>query len=449
MKASPPSAPGRTYNLPYLVGVYLAVNAVSDACVIVDGPNCVMPKADFIAGNHDLYSTLLSADGRHRVICTMTNPLPQEPEPERKLLALLAGAREGGFGAALLTGLPFMKLAGIDYDGIAAAAGAGVPAAGVPYKAFDSDWLDGYAEALDALVGALPPGKARRKKRSVALVGYLADRGERDHAANLAELKALLCLCGLELACVLPSGSDFASLSRALEAGVVAALPYGRKAAARLAARTGAKLVETGLPMGFSGTAAWLQALRRACGLRGPLPPAVLARSRAAAAAVSPLLDALAHRRVLFAGDPYLFQAFASFAGDLRMRVTAAFLDSFPRPLKAARPEVLHFAPESAEAPRALAGLRRYSRPELAVGNTFAATEGYAAGLPFVELGFPSYSHHCLADEPFLGFAGAAALAGRLLNGLKAGPYDLDRGESVAAPEEAGIGLSPSKKGKI
>jgi nitrogenase molybdenum-iron protein alpha/beta subunit len=433
-------APGRTYNLPYLVGVYLAVNAVSDACVIVDGPNCVMPKADYIAGNHDLYSTLLAADGRHRVLCTMTNPLPQEPEPERKLQALLAGLSERDFGVALLTGLPFTKLAGIDYHGIAAAAGAKVPVAGLPYSSFDADWLDGYAQALDALVGALPARRARLKKNSVALVGYLHDRGERDHAANLAELKRLLGLCGVELACALPCGGTFAGLSAALGAGVVVSLPYGRRAAARLAERTGARLVETGLPMGLAGTSEWLAAVRAACGLGGALPPAALKARRAAAEAISPLLDALAHRNALFAGDPYLFQAFSAFAGELRMRVTAALLDSFPRPLKAALPAALLFAPESGEALRAVAALPRYSRPELAVGNSFAATEGYSAGLPFAELGFPSYSHHCLHDEPFMGFAGAAALAGRLLGALKAGPYDADRG--------AGDSLSPSKKVK-
>ena len=47
-----------------------------------------------------------------------------------------------------------------------------------------------------------------------------------------------------------------------------------------------------------------------------------------------------------------------------------------------------------------------------------ALTEGFSDGLPFLELGFPSYGHHCLGEEPFFGFAGAQNLAGRLLNGL-------------------------------
>jgi nitrogenase molybdenum-iron protein alpha/beta subunit len=444
MKNSPRSFAGRTYNLPYLIGVYLAVNAVKDACVIVDGPNCVMPKADYIAGNHDLYSTLLAADGRHRVLCTMTNPLPQDPEPERKLLALLSGLSGRDFGVALLTGLPFMKLAGIDYDGIAAASGGKVPTAAVPYRSFDSDWLDGYDQALDALVRALPARKPRRKKNSVAVVGYLHDRGERDHAANLAEMKRLLLLCGVDAVCVLPSGGNFAEMTAALDAGVVVSLPYGRRAAKRLAERTGARLAVTGLPLGLAGTSAWLSAVRSACGLGAALPASALAARRTSREEISPLLDALAHRVILFSGDPYLFQAFSAFALELRMRIGAAFFDSFPRPLRAARPAMLRFAPESSCVLSALAALPRYSRPELAVGNSFAATEGYAAGLPFVELGFPSYSRHCLFDEPFLGFSGAAALAGRLLNAMKAGPYLLD-----AAGAAHRDGLSPYKKGKI
>ncbi len=425
MKNTSPDNLGKTYNLPYLLGYFLAVNAVSDACAVVDGPNCVMPKVDFIAGNHDLNSTLLSADGRHRVICTMTNPLPQDLNPEKKLSALLAGIAGGGdFGVALLTGLPFLKLAGLDYEGIAASVRARIPVAGLPPGSLDADWLDGYEQALDALARALPPGKRKLKKNSVALVGYLADRGERDHAANIAEIRSLLALCGLSLACVFPSGGDFAGLSRALEAGTVVSLPYGRKAAARLAARSGAKLVETGLPLGLAGTAAWLSSVKAAAGLGPDLPPAVLTAQRGAAAEMAPLLELLAHRNVVFAGDPYLFSAFSAYARELRLRVSAAFLDSFPRPLGTARlPRVFFFAPESEEALKALKALPKFSRPELAVGNSFAATEGYSAGLPFMEFGFPSYGYHALADEPFFGFAGARCLAGRLLNSFKAGPY--------------------------
>ncbi len=427
---SSPNKFPKTLNLPYQLGIYLAANAVQDACVVVDGLNCVMPKIDFLAGNHDLYSTLLSPGGRHRVVCTMSGPLPQRNNPEKHLSGLLQSVADSGyFKVLLLTGLPFLKLAGMDYEGIAAGV-AGVPAADVPARSMDADWLEGYALALDALARALPAGKAKKRKRSVALVGYLMDRNERDHAANIAELRELLNLCGLELACVFPDGGNFGGLARALEAEVVVSLPYGRRAAARLAAASGAKLVETGLPMGLKGTSLWLENVRRAAGLKGGLPRAVKALEKRAAVALAPALELLAHRNILFTGDPHLFAAFSAYAAELCMRVTAAVINSGPRPLGTARvPELLLFSPDTAEAAAAIRELDEYMRPALAVGNSFTITEGIAPALPFTELGFPAYGHHCLSDEPFFGYGGALTLAGRVLNALRSGQAPAHAGE--------------------
>ncbi len=423
---SPETGFQKPFALPYQLGVYLAVNAVSDACLVVDGSDCVMPKADFLAGNHDLRSTLLAPDGAHRVLCSMTGPLPQDENHERKLAGLLGEvAASGRFGAVLVTGLPFLKLAGVDYEGVAAGVRAAAPVADVPARSLEADWLEGYDLALEALARALPEPD-RRKKRAgrprVALAGYLYDRGERDHLANLAELRRLLVLAGVEPVCVFPSGGNFRELSAALTADLVVSLPYGRRAAARLAARSGARLLETGLPLGFKGTSAWLAAVRRAVGLKGGFPAELAALERAAALETAPALDALAHRNVVFAGDPYLFSAFSSFSAELRLRPRAALLCARARPLAAGLPGTLLFSPGTAEAAAAVRRLSGYAAPHLAVGNSFAVTEKFFPGLPFVELGFPSYGHHCLGDEPFLGYAGARTLAGRLVNALRGGP---------------------------
>jgi len=408
--------------LPYLLGVYVAANAVSDAAVVVDGLNCVMPKVDFLAGNHDLYSTLLSADGRHRVLCTMTGPLPQQANPEQKLTALLEGAAGSGrYGVVMLTGLPFMKLTGMDYEGIASGIRSKAPVAVVPALSFEGDWLDGYAKALDALVSVMPVRKVRKIRRSAVIAGYLFDRNERDHSANIAGLKSLLAAAGVELLAVLPGGLKFKDWERAQAAELVISLPYGRQAAARLAARTGARLLETGLPIGLKGTSAWLSAVRAAAGLKGPLPPPLAELERAAARELAPALAALAHRNIVFSGDPYLYSAVRGFALELNMRMPAAFISSFSRPLSAPGPvsKLLMFAPPSAEAVKALAALGRYDRPHLAVSDSLAITEGLSGGVPAVEFGFPSYAHHCLNDEPFMGYDGARALAGRMLNAVQ------------------------------
>jgi nitrogenase molybdenum-iron protein alpha/beta subunit len=407
----------KTFRLPYHLGVYLAVNAVPDCCLVVDGMNCSMPKADFIYGNHDLRSTLFSHDGAHRLVYTMAKPVKQGGNPEEKLSVLLeAAARSGRFGAVLLTALPFLKLSGMDYEGLAAGIKGGAPVAEVPADSMEADWLRGYDNALLALANSLPV--PARRRGTVALAGYLMDRNEGDHAANIAELGRLLAACGLELACVFPSGIPAKELSRALAADLVVSLPYGRRAARAIAARSGAKLIETGLPMGAAGTAAWLARVCLAAGLK-KVPGAALALERQAAAELRPALDVLAHRNAVFAGDPYLFAAFSGFASELGLRLQAAFLDSDPvRTGTSLLPGKLLFSPDTAAAAAVTAGLAGYDRPDLLVGNSFAASEGFAPGLPLAELGFPSYGHHCLGPEPFLGYAGAPVLAGRLVNAL-------------------------------
>lgn len=289
----------KTYQLPYLLGVFLGLNAVSDACLMVDGANCVMVKADLIAGNHDLFSTLLSESGRHRIICTMWTPVNPPKNPEKKLGAMLNSvAGSGQFGAVLLTGLPYCWLAGMDYDGVARAVSSKAPVAAIPAKSMDSDWLEGYDLTLEALARAIPEKKpGKRANNKVALVGYMFDRNESDHAANLKELTRLLKISGLDVVSIWPSGGTVAELARVAEASLIVSLPYGRKAAKTLAHKYGCKLLETGLPMGLKGTSSWLASVRRAAGLPGGLPREVLQEEREAARTIAPALRALASQK--------------------------------------------------------------------------------------------------------------------------------------------------------
>jgi nitrogenase molybdenum-iron protein alpha/beta subunit len=412
----------KTYVLPYQLGVFLAVNAVPDVCLIIDGLNCVLPKAGLLAGNHDIHSTLFSPDGRHRVVCTMTGPLPQQENPEAKLRGILndASAR-GEYGALLLTGLPYMGLAGMDYEGIVSDLGGRTPAAAIAPLSLEADWLDGYDRSLEALVSLLkPPRRARRKKGSIVIAGYMYDRNERDHLANAAELRRLTAAAGLDLAAIIPGGESFRNWERAFSAGLVVSLPYGRRAAARLASATGARLVETGLPVGFSGTTAWLRTVRKAAGLSGAMPRGIIAEERDAAGSVSRALAALEHARLMFAGDPHLFAAMSGFARELGMRSQAAIINSSSRPIPgpAGTEKLIMFSPSVGTAREMISGLAGYDAPSIALCDSLALGEGLAGAAKTVEIGFPSYTHHCLHDEPFMGYAGARVLAGRMLNAL-------------------------------
>lgn len=403
----------RTYVLPYQIGVYLGINAIKDAALLNDGPNCSIPKAEFIYGNHDINSTLFSPDGMHRIFYTMSHPFKQKGNPEYKLEAMLSVLADcGRYGIVFATGLPFQSLTGIDYEGISSSITGKIPVAAVPPKSMELDWLGGYSAVLEAaaykLVYSVP-----RKKNSIAIAGYLFDRNEGDHWGNIKELKRLLAICGLDLISVFPDGNSFSGLQKAAEAEYIVSFPYSRNAASIMAMKSGAKLIETDIPIGFKATTQWLEKICLTAGRS--LPESILQEEGKAKAQYNKFASVLRHKPVIFAGDPYLFDAIYIFCRELHMRPDTAFLDCYPSKVKNLPKRIL-FSPSTESVRNMTDSLEGYDKPAAIIGNSFSFTEKFAKDIPFVELGFPSYSFHCLLEEPFVGYAGALCLAGRLLN---------------------------------
>ncbi len=65
------STPG---TIPYLTGVYVAVNGIDDAYLVVDGPNCVFFRIPQLQPNHDWLADLARSSGLHRVVDTDATP---------------------------------------------------------------------------------------------------------------------------------------------------------------------------------------------------------------------------------------------------------------------------------------------------------------------------------------------------------------------------------------
>jgi hypothetical protein len=173
-------------------------------------------------------------------------------------------------------------------------------------RPFDGDWLDGWESFLEGLAGVvLGPTAAPARDAGVAVVGYRPDRLEADHRANLDALRGLVEGLGLAWAGALCDGGPVASLARAATADLLVALPGGERAAALLAGRTGAHVVQAALPVGVGQTAAFLRAVAAAAGR----PQAADAFLDARLPAVLPVLDRAAEaflqdRAVAVATDP-------------------------------------------------------------------------------------------------------------------------------------------------
>jgi nitrogenase molybdenum-iron protein alpha/beta subunit len=281
------------------------------------------------------------------------------------------------------------------------AEGAGLTVA-VPLPAPGADWLDGYAAALDALAAAVPLTDAPRDPAVVAVVGLLMDRLEADRRADLAELRRMIEGAGLRVAAIWPGDGGPSALAEAARAGTVVSLPYGRAAARTLAARTGASVLETALPVGFAGSVAWLRAVADATGTRA-VADAFIDRNldRLIPRFEWALPHGLLHKRLAFVGDPFLAAAFHGFATELGCDV-AALLPTASAPLPGDLP-----GPEA---------LLDGSELDLVVAPTPGTEASLACDLPFLELGFPCTGAHALYPLPNLGLEGVPRLAESVMN---------------------------------
>lgn len=413
--------PAARLNASYLVGAYLAVNAVCDARILVDGPDCARLKAGFIDGSHDLSSALLDSSGLGRVAHTSTDPSVVIGDREARLADVVRrAAADRGCGVLLFSALPFCAMVGADYDRILRSS-LRPGSASVLRLASDSlsgDWLDGYADVLAALARAVPLPEVSRDPAKVAIVGYLMDRGEEDHLANLRELRRLMAALGLELVSVWPGGEPYARLSEVARAGTILSMPYGREAASILAERLGVPAIEVGIPFGLQGAERWLRAAAEACGRSTQVQGLIDAELGPVISSLERVVPRLVHRRAALGADPFLLAGLGELADDLGLDVVAAA--AFSRPGRGREgfgqvPGLREplFEPVRADWDRALAA----ADPDLVVAGSLMLPRRAAASAA-VEFGFPSYHDHALIDRPFLGFRGCLGFVERVLNAL-------------------------------
>ncbi|MEQ1920193.1 MAG: nitrogenase component 1 [Elusimicrobiota bacterium] len=411
-------------NFSALIGVYLGINAISDAYLLVDSTDCSLYKTQYIHGRHDWNSSLLRTDGLHRIafsnICVQ-GAVSNHEEPLRAKVRALD--RATGAGVVFVTAMPLCSLTCVDYGRmIRETADLTGRAIDIPAESLTGDWLDGYATLLKAAATHLALPKIARDPAKVAIVGHMMDRNEGDQQGNLAEMRRLLTGLGLETASIWLSGGRFAELAQAASAGTIVSLPYGRQAARVLAQRTGAALVETSLPFGLEATERFLRDVAAATGRQDRAEAFIRAELSRVIPRLKWMLPYLFfNRKTLFVGDPHLAEGFSEIAEDLGLRLSACVVTG-----RAGRKDgpqgkafpLLH-EPGAASEP-----FRRLLREpvDLAVASTCTMGEMFEEGAPVVELGFPSYWQHSVSNRPFLGFDGflcfvdrmADALAGRL-----------------------------------
>ncbi|MBI5477716.1 MAG: hypothetical protein HY906_02605 [Deltaproteobacteria bacterium] len=425
-------------SLSFTIGCYLAVNAISDAYLLVDAPDCAHLKTQYLQSNHDWFSTLTSVDGIHRVANTDLHPWKIVAARDDQVGGMLKElASYSGAGAVFVTSMPMATITGVDYDRLTRPVSLeiGKPVVNVPGNGLTGDWLDGFADTLKVLARVIDLDGHKPKGGNVAVVGYLMDRAEGDHRGNLAELRRLLAALGLRLGSVWLSGGSVADLRAVRHASAIVSLPYARDAARILAERLQVPLVETGLPLGLHGSERWLAQVAEALGRGGRLAAVTDAELQHAVPKIEwAVPHYLLHRTLVFVGDPHLALAFEPVAEELGLRLERHFVlcrRVHARELLARIGEAgVVIDPTQRALERDTMALVGQGRCDLLVTNSI----GYpprAIRAAVLELGFPSYFTHVLEERPFLFFRGLVNLVERMSNELR-------RAEIVAAAGAGG-----------
>jgi nitrogenase molybdenum-iron protein alpha/beta subunit len=422
---------------PYMLGVYLGVNAIQDAFLVVEGPDCSYMKAQYIQGNHDWLSTLTSVSGYHRIANTALHPsmmTASREEPLREMLCRVAS--RAATGGLLLTTMPMATITGADYDRLCrdVARETGKDVVHVPGGSLSGDWLDGYDRTLRALAERLDLSGGKPRPRRVAIVGYLHDRNEEDHAGNLRVLREMCAALDLELGCVWLSGGRFSDLHAVRDAATILSLPYGRAAARLVARRTGAEVVDLPLPFGLRACEEWMRVLGEHFGAADRARTYV----ERMLGGIVPRLEWLIpflfqNREVGYVGDPHLLPGFRDIVELLGARLRFAVITN--RPAHAAAAQTALDGVVSLAWPKLKAYMRFLCRQLLDGELHLLVANNYGMSMPLpdaavVEFGFPSVYAHALFERPFLGFPGFMAFVDTLANALR--QNDLARARTAA-----------------
>lgn len=402
----------RALTLPFMAGVYLAVNAIEGARIVVDGPMCAFYKAEYIQGNHQIVADLQRLASPHRVLHSELDIhraiLGDETLVHDKVrLALEDSETQALFFSAMSSAM----LIGRDIERLLHAADLRpeVPRIPVPSRSLSGDWNSGWRHALAAIADAVPlaprtPGDANRPR--VGIVGNLFLRHEGDAAGDVQELARMVQALGAQVVSIWLAGDSWRDLGAIGQADLLVALPYAQTAAQRLAQRVGVPVVPLPLPFSWTLTERFLLGLGEALD-RVPQAQAFLEREKDRWAAE--LLFRAEHHlqgtRWIVVDDPVRMAGWVQIAQDCGATLQAAGLTA------AAAPGV----PPLAGQPQPVTLLHQSlaeGRVDVFIANSIAADMVRHAPRPapvIAEFGYPCFGRHPVAPIPSLGFPGAVA----------------------------------------
>ncbi len=301
---------------------------------------------------------------------------------------------------------------------------AALPCVALEFPAVSHPLADGYQQGMLAVLDALGLSPQPARAKTVSLLGLSI--GHQHWSGSLAELRALLRLCGIEVCCAIGAGSAIADWRQLPHAAchVIIHEEYGDRIAAWLRNRFAAPVLnsEAGAPLGFDATETWVRAVAESVGAD---PSPALAHMREQRRHAARALAYATKMQGAVKGTTFGLRADPSLALPLAQWLYT-YLGMLPLAVE---------TPEYADTPLALR-LRAWletigcgtawqadtleADPELLFAdgqhNTLARIAGYAGAM--VDIIWPSGSYTDVLPKALLGAQGSLWLTEQIVNAL-------------------------------
>jgi hypothetical protein len=393
-------------------GVFLGLNAIENAVLIMNSPRCPFVRGLKVFMHHDVLSTVYRADGRHRIITTEWSRYEDvggNEEDFTGMLEDLAGKIEAEWIFTAQNISSFVS--GFDLKGLTSQSGRELSRLLIPLDGprLDESFLGGYDEVLArVLARRLDKGGPRCE---LLLAGHLLCRNEGDEIGNIAELQRLFSGLGLPGPEILLSGGNLAA--DPLNPELLVTLPYAGRRSTAAISTGGFESGGLSLPLGIEGTAGFLRELGNLTGRETQAESFIDRELSALIPQIQWIVsEHLAGRRAAVVAEPYLAQGLEGFLVELGLRVEAVF-ELSPAPAGE------YQAPaHSNPSPDVFNQFVEQNPPDLVLGNGVFKHLVTGLGLPYLEMGFPAYQTHVLHPRPYLGFGGARCIIEDVFNAL-------------------------------
>lgn len=417
------------YEVSYLLWVLLWVNAIQDAYLWIDSPDCFFFKTDFIHWNHDINSTLRKADWFHRVLATITdvkNIVWNRMDFFKETIERLLSFEENKI--TFFTTMPMAQLVWYDYEWLVNAVKSKYNKSTyfINSRSMSWCWLDWYSDLLNSLAKNIPLNWKKIKKNTVWIVWNLFDRNEWDCIWNIDQLKNIFEQFWLKVESIWLDWWKYCDIEKIKNAWTIVSLPYWRKAWKNLAKRLWVPLLELDIPFWITNCINFVEQIAKFFNKENDLEK-ILYFLMKKDTNISIIKWTIKHtfwnKKILFCADPYLIPWIIDICETLWIEINQIFIHWYKEFLKNnlnknyEKYEQIIYWINDIQA--------QTDWVDLMISNTqtswfihFKKADKNPELLKFMEFWFPSYNYHCYTKNPYIWFIWTLNFINRMANQL-------------------------------